>query len=224
MEKHLSYPGHPKFEPQKWNKNKYIKHSHNCYTYALNTIIKKNAKTCKKYSNLSRKRRRTIKKRQQKKCRKKLDTWEWCDYHRPDKCFLLRPQPGIHSKTIKKYNKKNHKSNMDKLSRMILRDNPGIKKLKKNQKCPMGYYRIYLMPTFHAKYRLGDYHFIRQDRTGKWSEKWGDGAAKRIKEKTPEKYLKNLKKLFSSGSVFEGRYFAVPIKGKRNLKNLWKNF
>ena len=39
----------PIFEPNKWNKNKYILKSHNCYMYALNKIDKKIMNTCKKY-------------------------------------------------------------------------------------------------------------------------------------------------------------------------------
>ena len=31
----------PKFEPEKWNNNDNIKHSHNCYAYLLNTIVGK---------------------------------------------------------------------------------------------------------------------------------------------------------------------------------------
>ena len=222
MEKHLSYPGHPKFEPQKWNKNKYIKHSHNCYTYALNTIIKKNVKTCKKYANLSKKKRKTLKQKLKKMCVKNFNTWGWCDYHKPDKCAFIRPQTGLYKKTIKKYNKKNHPSNIRTLSKLLLKDNPKIKKLRKNQTPPLGYYRIYLIPTFYTKFKKGDYHFLRQDNTGSWSEKWGDGPAKKIKEKTPEEYLKNLKKNMRSSLVFKGDYFAVPIKGKKNFRNFMK--
>ena len=54
MEKHLLHPKHPKFEPNKWNK-KYIKHSHNCYAYAMNTINKKFIKTCKNFTKMSKK-------------------------------------------------------------------------------------------------------------------------------------------------------------------------
>ena len=38
----------PVYEPNKWNSNKYIKKSHNCYAYALNLIDKKRATKCKK--------------------------------------------------------------------------------------------------------------------------------------------------------------------------------
>lgn len=40
-------PG-PVFEPSKWNDNKYIRKSHNCYAYALDRIDMKMAKKCEK--------------------------------------------------------------------------------------------------------------------------------------------------------------------------------
>ena len=223
MEKHLLFPGHPKFEPRKWNKNKYIKHSHNCYSYAMNTINKTQMKSCKRYKLLKNKNRkkyinyrRTLKKR----CMKKFSTWEWCDYNKKDKCEFIKVQPGVHGKTIKKFNTKKPSVSMRSLTKMLLKDNPAIKKLRKGSPCPMGYYRIYLFPTYYIKYSGGDYHFIRQDNTGAWSEKWGAGTALKIKEKTPEEYIENLKKKIYKGAVFKGRYFAVPIKGKKNMKNL----
>ena len=39
----------PVFEPSKWNDNKYIRKSHNCYAYALDRIDMKMAKKCKKF-------------------------------------------------------------------------------------------------------------------------------------------------------------------------------
>ena len=38
---------HPKFEPEKWNDNIFIRKSHNCYAYALNMIDNKKVKECK---------------------------------------------------------------------------------------------------------------------------------------------------------------------------------
>ena len=227
MEKHLSYPGHPKFEPKKWNNNKYIKHSHNCYSYALNVINKKNANRCKRYTLMQNKHKKKYTKKRnalKKKCMKKFSSWEWCDYNKKDKCDYLRIQPGLHGKTIKKFNKKKTSVNIRSLTKMLLKDNPTIKKLRKGSPCPMGYYRIYLFPTYNVKYNGGDYHFLRQDNTGEWSEKWSAYSAVKVKYKTPEEYLKYLNKIFPRGSVFKGRYFAVPIKGKKNMKNLMDKY
>ena len=43
----------PKFEPEKWNKNKTIKLTHNCYAYALDIIDKSILKDAKKIKNKS---------------------------------------------------------------------------------------------------------------------------------------------------------------------------
>jgi len=38
---------YPKYEPEKWNNNIYIRKSHNCYAYALNIISNKLINICK---------------------------------------------------------------------------------------------------------------------------------------------------------------------------------
>lgn len=42
---------YPIFEPEKWNNNKYILKSHNCYSYALNLIYPEYIEICKKFNN-----------------------------------------------------------------------------------------------------------------------------------------------------------------------------
>jgi hypothetical protein len=42
---------YPKYEPEKWNNNIYIRKSHNCYAYALNIISNKLANICKNKLN-----------------------------------------------------------------------------------------------------------------------------------------------------------------------------
>ena len=39
---------YPKYEPTRWNTNKFICKSHNCYMYALNIISKSYIEKCKK--------------------------------------------------------------------------------------------------------------------------------------------------------------------------------
>ena len=51
----------------------------------------------------------------------------------------------------------------------MLKDNPLIKKLKKNQECPDGFYKIALFCISDGS----DYHFYRQDNNGLWSHKFG---------------------------------------------------
>ena len=48
MEENLKHPDHPKYEPGKWN-NKFVKKSHNCYAYAMNTIKQKYVEDCINY-------------------------------------------------------------------------------------------------------------------------------------------------------------------------------
>ena len=131
----------PIYEPNKWNSNKYIKQSHNCYAYALNLIDKNQASNCKKYM----------------KSTKKKD--------------CLRPQPGIYAGVVKKntlYRCKNVEERM-------MKDNPSIQKLKKNQPCPVGFYKIMLYCATDGS----DYHFFRQDNTGLWSHKNGWRVARK---------------------------------------------
>lgn len=45
----------PVYEPKRWNTNKNITKSHNCYSYALNLIYKKQFGLCKKIRNKSKK-------------------------------------------------------------------------------------------------------------------------------------------------------------------------
>jgi hypothetical protein len=44
---------YPKYEPEKWNNNIYIKKSHNCYAYALNIISTKLINICKTKINFN---------------------------------------------------------------------------------------------------------------------------------------------------------------------------
>lgn len=59
---------YPKYEPMKWNKDYYIRKSHNCYAYALNLIYPKYIELCKNNN---------------------IDDDEFCKF--------VRPQPGLYS-------------------------------------------------------------------------------------------------------------------------------
>lgn len=125
---------YPDYEPERWNANKYIKQTHNCYAYALNLIDMNRAKQCE---NL-----------------KKKDKKVMCE----------RPQLGDYS-GYDEYNAT--KVTCKKMEERLLNDNPYIKKLKKNQVCPDGFYKIMLYRSHD------DYHFFRQDNSGLWSHKNG---------------------------------------------------
>ena len=224
MEEHLLYPGHPKFEPKKWNK-KYVLKSHNCYAYAMNTIKKRFVKTCKKFNKLSN-HQKTLKK---SKLRKKLiniyDNWDWEKLHPKEEiCPYVRPQVGAFSKTVKKLYRSLIDVNSKNIEKMLLKDNPKIKKIKITDKCPLGYYRIYLYTWKNNEKKKGDYHFLRQDNTGLWSHKNGVGKAYLLRI-TPEKYIENIKdknKRKKRKTIIDVcGYYAVPIKGRRNLGSLY---
>ena len=110
----LDSPNHPIFEPERWNKNKYIRKSHNCYSYALNIIDRNLSKRCKYI----------LKRKKTKK--KKVD------------CGVLKPQPGAYSKTIKSRGKYNCK----KVTYRMIKDNPVMKPIAKGVPCPLNYYLI----------------------------------------------------------------------------------
>jgi len=120
---------YPVYNPEKWNENKYIKQTHNCYAYALNLIDIKRANLCKKLNECS------------------------------------RPQLGEYSGYEEEFNAT--KVTCKKMEERMMADNPNIKKLKKNQDCPVGFYKIMLYCS------TDDYHFFRQDNTGLWSHKHG---------------------------------------------------
>ena len=106
---------HPKYEPEKWNKDKYIKKTHNCYAYALNLIDKKQADICKIYLKITGKK----------------------------DCPSLRPQPGQYYGYLDEYNP--HPFSCKEIELRMIKDNPLIKKLKNNQECPNNFYKIALV-------------------------------------------------------------------------------
>jgi hypothetical protein len=107
----LANKNHPKYEPNKWN-TKYIRKTHNCYSYALNIIDKSRGEACKKYE-------------------KKTGLSE---------CYKLHTHPGQYAGYIDEFT--GEKLNKTKLLRRIMRDNPNIIKLTKKQECPDNYYKI----------------------------------------------------------------------------------
>lgn len=171
----LNNKNHPVYEPDKWNANKYIKQTHNCYAYALNLIDKKQANKCKQYMKTK-------------------------------KMRCPRPQPGQYSGYVNEFNSK--KVTCKQIEERMLKDNPFIKKLKKNQECPDGFYRIMLYIANDGS----DYHFLRQDKTGLWSNKngWRIATNKDLKGKL----IRN-PDLADKGkyTVYCGDY-AVPNKSK----------
>lgn len=105
---------HPKYEPERWNKDVLIRKSHNCYAYALNLINSNNRELCEKYM---------IKENSKD-------------------CLPVRPQPGKYSGYLNEY--KPIFISCDKIIRRMKKDNPMIKKLNTGEDCKDGYYKIAL--------------------------------------------------------------------------------
>lgn len=140
----------PIYEPKRWNHNRYIRLSHNCYSYALNTIDPELGTLCK------RKMRRIFRKAKKDKA-----------------CKNLFPQPGRFAGY--KIDPKQPEFNCSNVEGGVLADNPDIIPIG-NTECPQGYYKIALATNDIED----DYHFWRRDLNGTWSHKNGRGCVHRM--------------------------------------------
>ena len=185
----------PIYEPNKWNKNKYILKSHNCYMYALNKIDVKIINTCKKYIR---------NKKTFKVDKKTFKNKRW-------DLLWSRPGKAAGYSFSKPYSCKD-------VVKGILLDSPYIKYMgtkTMNFKCPNNYYRIALFQSKIGK----DYHFYRQDKNGKWSHKNG---WRKVTNKDCDGRLINDPKYSNNGiyKVFCG-YFIVPYdSSKKRMSNI----
>lgn len=185
----------PVYEPKKWNNNKCILKSHNCYMYALNKIDRKIINTCKKYV----KRKKTFKVDKVKYSK----SWEFL-WARPGKAAG--------------YSFKKPYDCTDMIKGIIL-DSPSIKYMGKtnNFKCPKNYYRISLCQNKTGR----EFHFHRQDKNGLWSHKNG---WRKVTNKDCRGKLIPDPKYSSNGiyNVFCG-YFLVPCNAnKKRISNVTK--
>lgn len=181
----LCNKNHPIYEPEKWNKDVNIKYTHNCYAYALNLIHKEQADICKKYLKIT---------------NKKV-------------CPSLLPQPGRYSGFTDEYHKRHH--TCKKLETRMIKDNPLIKKLKRDQECPDNFYKIALFCASDGS----NYHFYRQDNNGLWSHK--DGRKMATNKDYKGRLIKNPELAVKVNlDVFCG-YYAVPNLSKyKHMSNL----
>ena len=191
----LNNKNHPVYEPEKWNKDIYIKKTHNCYAYALNLIHTEQANICKKYMKLT----------------KKHD------------CPILRPQPGQYSGYIDEYKPSLFTTSSTKCSRgmeiRIKKDNPLIRKLRKNQECPDNFYKIALFIASDGS----DYHFYRQDNNGLWSHK--DGWKLATNKDAKGRIIKNPETADRGNLDLFCGYYAVPNLSKyKNMSNMTRPY
>ena len=121
IKKTAKHPKYPVYNPAKWNTNKNITKSHNCYSYALNLIYKKQTGLCKKIRNKTKKN---------------------------NKCNLIFPQPGQYVGIIDESHPRS--LTCEKVVNRMLLDNPNIKRVSKEQQLPPDYYRIALYSRHDA--------------------------------------------------------------------------
>lgn len=191
----------PKYNQKKWLP-KYVKKSHNCYSYFMDNINKEAVRECRKGKYLRKKR----------KGKKK-----------EDRCFL--PQPGNISGYPplgdKIWGKK--KKLCRKLNERVLSDNKGIFNRTKKRECPKNHYK----GVMFVGSKRGDYHFYRRDRDGLWSHKFGRG--KPVKIDTDGKLIKDpekAKKEYKRAPGFMGKrselckYYCLPMDRRKRKISL----
>lgn len=177
----------PKYEPHKWNNDKYTRKSHNCYAYFLNKRSKRIRNKCRNRIRSNRNIKSTIKPMSPYKkftCRE---------------CF--RPKPG--RAFGKKFTKKNYNCR-DVVNRVFL-DNKNIKKSSRYAKCPKNHYKGVSIVTKNYFPNVEWFHFARKDSNNKWSHKSGSAPV--------EPY--NLNKIYKDPNKKVCSYFCIPDDSKK---------
>ena len=181
----------PDFEPEKWNNDKFVKGSHNCYAYFLSVPNKSLTVKCKNI------------------CKGNEDCFK------NNTCQNLIPQPGDASLLFNSGDLSSKSRNYvcnDMIDR-IKADNPQIKSVNFTNKCPKNYYKG-SMVVDHKK----TFHFYRLNKDGKWSHKPGITEVKTIdaSKKTivvPHLADRNYKR--NGGHINYDKfcgYFCIPLK------------
>lgn len=184
----------PEYEPTKWNKDEYVKGSHNCYAYFLNenpslSLVVKCKEICEN----------------DKDCPKTLS-----------ECQDLIPQPGDASlsKIYGNTSKKTRKYNCPTMIKKLKADNPNIKHINFTMKCPKNYYKGAMTVDY-----LNTFHFYRLNKDGHWSHKPGitdvktfDALGKQIV--MPHFAARNYKRDTSSHINYTDfcGYFCIPTE------------
>lgn len=187
----------PKYEPNIWNLDENVKHSHNCYSYFLNLIDEKAFKNCK--------------------------TKKQCSTAQPGYYNGLSNK--MYNYTRKKRSPSGFRYKCNNVLPRIKADNPNVKFIGKNtKKCPKGYYQGAMATTSPQSWDKSDYHFYRKDNnTDTWSHKTGKQEVKNYDAKgnlifdpliAARKYARN------DYSEFCG-YFCIPEeKEKKNMSSI----
>ena len=143
-----------KYEPEKWNADKFVKGSHNCYAYFLDAPNESLAVKCKELCT------------NDENCPQSNNI-----------CQDLIPQPGDANLVLKSGNTNNKHRNYtckDMIKR-IKADNLNVRQTNLTAKCPKKYYKGAMVVD-----RGNTFHFYRLNRDGIWSHKPGITSVKTL--------------------------------------------
>ena len=185
-----------KYEPNKWNKNKHITHSHNCYSYFLNKISPVEELRCKAIEQ-------------------KMGSTNKCKTPQPGYADGLNPT--LYKQTRKTRTSDGFRYKCSNVLPRIRKDNKDIQYLGNgreafHKKCPNDMYKGALVTTGPDSWKHSDYHFYRQDENGYWSHKDGKNPVKNYdakNNKIVDPYLADRNYKNNKYTDFCG-YFCVP--------------
>ena len=171
-------------------KKSYYKESHNCYSYFLNQIDKKNERDCKKIKSIG----------------KHIQCW--------------RPQPGAASgKPDMKKSKRRGQYTCKNIINRTLADNKTIYRTTKNNKCKKYYYKgaLFIDPGRDFHYYREDKPGQWSHKQGYHTPSYVDAKGKRIKdaEKAAKKYKSRAK-----DNIYDKlcSYFCIPRNTRKRMK------
>lgn len=196
-----------KYEPHKWNKNKHITHSHNCYSYFLNKISPVEELRCKAIE-------------------KKIGSTNKCKTPQPG--YFDGLNPTLYKQTRKVRTENGFRYKCSNVLPRLRKDNKNIKYLGKSrkafrEKCPGNMYKGALATTGPNSWKHSDYHFYRQDENEYWSHKDGKNPAKNFdakNKKIVDPYLADRNYKNNKYTDFCG-YFCIPDdENKKNMSSV----
>ena len=135
--------------------NPYIEGSHNCYSYFLNTQVLPVRDKCAEI------------------CNTKYKSTSECINQ--SGCTNLKPQPGSYVETLKKGHDNDNPRiyKCPEMQQKILKDNPTIKPIDFNKRCPSGYYKGAMVVDSKNSKSGNTYHFYKQVADGRFLHKPG---------------------------------------------------
>lgn len=198
-----------KYEPNKWNKNKHITHSHNCYSYFLNKISPVEELRCKAIEQ-------------------KMGSTNKCKTPQPGYSNGLNEQ--LYQQTRKSRTSKGFRYKCSNVLPRIRKDNKDIQYLGNHReafhkKCPNNMYKGALVTTAPDSWKHSDYHFYREDESGYWSHKDGKNPVKNYdakNNKIVDPYLADRNYKNNKYTEFCG-YFCVPNSQDKKQMNSINN-